>query len=86
VFDELTTFDPPVEGAIPPQLNGWYLRNGPNPRHGHETPHWFDDCTSEDLKLWRQRITSEQQQDGCHMYLAYGRKSELDWLPRASLD
>jgi carotenoid cleavage dioxygenase-like enzyme len=39
VFDELTTFDLPVEGAIPPQLNGWYLRNGPNPRH--DTPHWF---------------------------------------------
>ena len=39
VFDELTTFDLPFEGAIPPQLNGWYLRNGPNPRN--ETPHWF---------------------------------------------
>ena len=23
VFDELTTFDLPVEGAIPPELNGW---------------------------------------------------------------
>jgi len=41
VFDELTTFDLPVEGAIPAELNGWYLRNDPNPRHGHETPHWF---------------------------------------------
>ena len=41
VFAELTTFDLPVAGAIPPELNGWYLRNGPNPRHGHETPHWF---------------------------------------------
>ena len=39
VFDELTAFDLPVEGGIPPQLNGWYLHNGPNPRH--ETPHWF---------------------------------------------
>jgi carotenoid cleavage dioxygenase-like enzyme len=39
VFDELTTFDLPVEGAIPRELNGWYLRNGPNPRHA--TPHWF---------------------------------------------
>ena len=39
VFDELTTFDLPVEGAIPPDLNGWYLRNGPNPRH--DTPHYF---------------------------------------------
>ncbi len=39
ISDELTTFDLPVEGAIPRELNGWYLRNGPNPRH--ETPHWF---------------------------------------------
>jgi carotenoid cleavage dioxygenase-like enzyme len=39
VSDELTTFDLPVEGAIPRELNGWYLKNGPNPRH--ETPHWF---------------------------------------------
>jgi carotenoid cleavage dioxygenase-like enzyme len=38
-LDELTTFDLPVDGAIPRELNGWYLRNGPNPRHG--TPHWF---------------------------------------------
>lgn len=30
--DELTEFDlPVVEGAIPAELDGWYLRNGPNP-------------------------------------------------------
>lgn len=39
VADELTEFDLPVEGAIPPELNGWYLRNGPNPREA--TAHWF---------------------------------------------
>src|SRR5262245_15384107 len=39
VTDELTEFDLPVEGAIPPELNGWYLRNGPNPRQA--TRHWF---------------------------------------------
>ena len=39
VTDELTEFDLPVEGAIPPELNGWYLRNGPNPRQA--TAHWF---------------------------------------------
>jgi len=39
VTDELTTFDLPVEGAIPPELDGWYLRNGPNPRQA--TAHWF---------------------------------------------
>ena len=39
VVDELTEFDLPVEGAIPAELNGWYLRNGPNPRQA--TAHWF---------------------------------------------
>jgi len=39
VTDELTAFDLPVEGAIPPELNGWYPRNGPNPRQA--TGHWF---------------------------------------------
>jgi carotenoid cleavage dioxygenase len=38
VHDELTTFDLPVEGDIPAELNGWYLRNGPNPRAGQG--HW----------------------------------------------
>jgi len=39
VADELTEYNLPVEGAIPAELDGWYLRNGPNPR----TPngHWF---------------------------------------------
>ena len=39
VSDELTAFDLHVDGAIPPELNGWYLRNGPNPRQ--DTDHWF---------------------------------------------
>lgn len=39
VADELTESDLPVEGAIPPELDGWYLRNGPNPRTA--TGHWF---------------------------------------------
>ena len=39
VSDELTTYDLPVEGAIPPELDGWYLRNGSNPRT--PTGHWF---------------------------------------------
>lgn len=39
VPDELDADDLVVEGAIPSDLDGWYLRNGPNPR----TPegHWF---------------------------------------------
>ena len=39
VTEELTEFDLPVEGAIPTELDGWYLRNGPNPRQA--TAHWF---------------------------------------------
>ncbi|TRW88724.1 carotenoid oxygenase family protein [Mycolicibacterium sp. 018/SC-01/001] len=39
VPEELTAFDLPVEGAIPTELLGWYLRNGPNPRA--EGGHWF---------------------------------------------
>lgn len=39
VADELTEFDLPVHGAIPPELDGWYLRNGPNPREANA--HWF---------------------------------------------
>lgn len=39
VPDELTEYALPVEGAIPADLDGWYLRNGPNPRQA--TAHWF---------------------------------------------
>lgn len=39
VADELTAFDLPVDGEIPADLEGWYLRNGPNPRQA--TAHWF---------------------------------------------
>lgn len=39
VPDELTEFDLQVEGAIPPEIDGWYLRNGPNPRK--PVAHWF---------------------------------------------
>ena len=39
VADELTEFDLTVEGAIPAEFDGWYLRNGPNPRVA--TGHWF---------------------------------------------
>lgn len=32
VDDELDVADLPVEGTLPDALNGWYLRNGPNPQ------------------------------------------------------
>lgn len=31
VAEELTAYDLPITGAIPPELTGWYLRNGPEP-------------------------------------------------------
>ena len=37
-FDELTTFDLPVEGATPPELNGRHVRYGPSSRDA--TTHW----------------------------------------------
>jgi carotenoid cleavage dioxygenase len=39
VADELTETALSVEGSIPAELDGWYLRNGPNPRQA--TAHWF---------------------------------------------
>ncbi|MEB3021490.1 carotenoid oxygenase family protein [[Mycobacterium] crassicus] len=44
VPDELTAFDLPVEGNVPAELNGWYLRNGPNPREAGG--HW---CTGDGM-------------------------------------
>ena len=40
VSEELTTFDLPLEGALPPELSGLYVRNGANPVTG-SSPHWF---------------------------------------------
>lgn len=40
VQEEVTAFDLPVTGSIPPSLRGRYVRNGPNPKSG-VSPHWF---------------------------------------------
>ncbi|MEY9968485.1 carotenoid cleavage dioxygenase-like enzyme [Streptacidiphilus sp. MAP12-16] len=40
VADEATLTDLPVTGTIPPDLTGWYLRNGPNPQQA-SSAHWF---------------------------------------------
>jgi carotenoid cleavage dioxygenase len=40
VTDEVTAFDLPVTGALPPELSGVYVRNGANPVTG-ESAHWF---------------------------------------------
>jgi carotenoid cleavage dioxygenase len=43
VADEVTAFDLPVIGELPADLNGRYLRNGPNPMDPVDptTHHWF---------------------------------------------
>ncbi|MHA6630390.1 carotenoid oxygenase family protein [Pseudonocardia sichuanensis] len=41
VPDEIDAVDLPVEGALPPELVGRYLRNGPNPLPGQPSKHWF---------------------------------------------
>lgn len=40
IADETLAFDLPIEGALPPELEGLYLRNGPNPAKG-DPGHWF---------------------------------------------
>ncbi|MGI9643683.1 MAG: carotenoid oxygenase family protein [Ilumatobacteraceae bacterium] len=40
VFDEVTLTGLEVKGAIPPELEGRYVRNGANPQTG-ESAHWF---------------------------------------------
>jgi carotenoid cleavage dioxygenase-like enzyme len=43
VTEEVTAFDLPVTGRIPSELNGRYLRNGPNFMSGidNNKHHWF---------------------------------------------
>ncbi|WP_333482409.1 carotenoid oxygenase family protein [Streptomyces sp. RPT161] len=38
--EELTAYNLPVTGTVPPELAGWYLRNGPNPADA-ASGHWF---------------------------------------------
>ncbi|MEU9336738.1 carotenoid oxygenase family protein [Streptomyces sp. NPDC048290] len=40
VPDEVTVTELAVTGAVPPELTGWYLRNGPNP-HQAASAHWY---------------------------------------------
>ena len=40
VLNETESFNLEVIGALPPELNGVYVRNGSNPQAG-DSPHWF---------------------------------------------
>jgi carotenoid cleavage dioxygenase len=42
VTEELEAADLPVQGKLPPQLRGAFLRNGPNPLFPPTPYHWFD--------------------------------------------
>ena len=41
--EEVTAFDPPVTGRVPSELNGRYIRDGPNFMRGIDDSknHWF---------------------------------------------
>ena len=41
VAEEIEAFDLPVTGALPPELTGDYIRNGPNPVPGAKAGHLF---------------------------------------------
>ena len=41
VSEEVTAFDLAVTGEVPADLDGRYLRNGPNPVHPDPKQHWF---------------------------------------------
>jgi len=41
VPEEHSAADLTVRGSLPPELNGRYLRNGPNPLPGEDEGHWF---------------------------------------------
>lgn len=81
VTDELTAHDLPVTGAIPPELTGWYLRNGPNPQDA-ASPHWFfGDGMIHGVRLAGGKATSYRNRwvrtptftDGARIYDEQGR-------------
>ena len=40
VQTEIESLDLPVRGSLPPELTGWFMRNGSNPVNG-DSEHWF---------------------------------------------
>jgi carotenoid cleavage dioxygenase-like enzyme len=58
VVEEVEAVDLEVDGALPPELSGLYVRNGSNPRTG-VSPHWFlGDGMVHGLRLEAGRATS----------------------------
>ena len=75
VYDEITSWYLPVTGAVPAELDGVFLRNGPNPPPvAYEgTYHWFvPDGIVHGVKLHGGRparavVPAPQQVLGCRM-------------------
>ena len=57
VPDELTAFDLPVTGALPPELAGLYVRNGGNPSSGVTEHFFFGDGMVHGVRLEAGRAT-----------------------------
>jgi carotenoid cleavage dioxygenase-like enzyme len=58
VTEEITACELTTEGSIPPELTGWYLRNGPNP-YDAASGHWFfGDGMVHGVRLENGRATS----------------------------
>jgi carotenoid cleavage dioxygenase len=57
VSDEVEAFSLPVEGAIPIELTGRFLRNGPNPRPGEQTHPFLASGMLHGLQLARGKAT-----------------------------
>jgi len=51
VSDELTSDELLVEGELPPALEGFYFRNGPNPKDGASSHWWFGDGMVHGIRL-----------------------------------
>ncbi|MEU9443717.1 carotenoid oxygenase family protein [Streptomyces sp. NPDC048304] len=82
VLEELTARDLPVTGTLPPELNGWYVRNGPNPADA-ASGHWFfGDGMVHGLRIedghavsYRNRwVRTRSLTDGARMYDDQGRR------------
>ncbi|ADI10529.1 carotenoid oxygenase [Streptomyces bingchenggensis BCW-1] len=82
VAEELTAHDLPVTGTIPPELAGWYLRNGPNPADA-ASGHWFfGDGMIHGLRLeagravsYRNRwVRTRSRTDGARIYDERGHR------------
>ncbi|MCF3100268.1 carotenoid oxygenase family protein [Streptomyces roseoverticillatus] len=82
VTEELTAYDLPVTGAIPPELTGWYLRNGPNPQDAASSHWFFGDGMIHGVRLEGGRATSYRNRwvrtctftDGARVYDEHGRR------------